>query len=139
MTKELTEVLERIRDLADGALRRTGKSTMKVKANKPSGAHRTSPDLSFRLNPLAFMKRHAKGLNGSRKFALLLARLAGGEVGKEVPVEEITSTWNKMKSVLGSPYNGAHATRAKSEGWVDSPKKGVYALADSWKESLGDE
>jgi hypothetical protein len=85
------------------------------------------------------MKRYAKGLGGPKKFTLLLARLVEGKVGKEVSGEQITSTWNKMKSVLGGPYNGAYANRAKHAGWINSPKTGVYVLSDSWKEVNGPE
>jgi hypothetical protein len=94
--------------------------------------------LSFTLNPRAFMNKHAKDASGSRKFTLLLARLAGGKIGKEVSIEEITSSWNRMKGILG-PYNPAHATRAKENGWVDSPRKGTYVLAEHWKETNNSE
>lgn len=102
-------------------------------------ASRSTAKLSFSLNSLAFMKKYAKGVSGSRKFTLLLAHLVEGKIGQEIAGERIASTWNRMKQVLGGAYNAAHATRAKAEGWIDSPKWGHYALSTSWKESIGAE
>jgi hypothetical protein len=82
------------------------------------------------------MSSHGKGMSGSQRFALLLARLAKGQVTQEISIEQIASAWNRMKSVMGGAYNAAYTTRAKEKGWVDSPKKGVYVLTDSWKEIL---
>ena len=105
-------------------------------------AHKTSlpsAKLSFSLNSRAFMNRYTRNMSGSRKFTLLLAHLAQGKTGTEISGEQITSTWNRMKSVLSGAYNPAHATRAKAEGWIDSPRRGYYVLSDSWKEVIGDE
>lgn len=114
-----------------------------AKTSKPvAKAHAASSPatkLSFSLNSRAFMNKYARSMNGSRKFTLLLAHLAQGKTGQEISGEQIISTWNRMKSVLGGAYNAAHATRAKAEGWIDSPKWGHYALSDSWKEVTGDE
>jgi hypothetical protein len=87
---------------------------------------------------LAFMKKFAKGMSGSRKFTLLLAHLVKGKTGQEISGERIASAWNRMKQVLGGAYNAVHATRAKAEGWIDSPKWGHYALSNSWKEATSD-
>lgn len=114
-----------------------------AKASKPvakvHAASRPATKLSFSLNSRAFMNKYARSMNGSRKFTLLLAHLSQGKTGQEISGERIASTWNRMKSVLGGAYNAAHATRAKAEGWIDSPKWGHYALSDSWKEVTGDE
>ena len=138
----LIATLKQIKALAENALKTIdGKSTARAKVRR-SGVTRAQTSavvLSFSLNPGAFMKKYAIGLGGPRKFTLLLARLSQGKVGKEISVEQITSTWNKMKSVLGGPFNGAYATRAKHEGWIDSPKQGVYMLSQTWKEVNGSE
>jgi hypothetical protein len=119
---------------------RVSKSTKSSKSpGKAGAAPRVSTNLSFSLNTLAFMKKHARSMSGSRKFTLLLAHLVQGKTGREILGDKITSTWNRMKSVLGGAYNAAHATRAKAEGWVDSPKRGHYALSNSWKEVTSDE
>ena len=102
-------------------------------------APRPTTKLSFSLNSRAFMNKYAKGVSGSRKFTLLLAHLVQGKTGQEIAGEQIASTWNKMKSVLGGAYNTAHATRAKGEGWINSPKWGHYVLPSTWKEAIGAE
>jgi hypothetical protein len=106
---------------------------------KTRAAPRPATNLSFSLNVLAFMKKYARSMSGSRKFTLLLAHLVQGKTGQEIAGERIASAWNRMKSVLGGAYNGAHATRAKAEGWIDSPKWGHYALSSSWREAIGTE
>jgi hypothetical protein len=121
-------------------LARVSKSGKASKAaGKTHAARRPDTKLSFSLNSRAFMNKYARGMTGSRKFTLLLAHLAQGKVDQEISRERVASEWNRMKSVLGGPYNGAHATRAKAEGWIDSAKWGHYQLSDSWKEVTGDE
>ena len=118
-------------------LSKSGKAPKTVA--KTHVAPRPATRLPFSLNSRAFMNKSAKGMSGSQKFTLLLAHLAQGKVDQEISRERVASEWNRMKSVLGGPYNGAHATRAKAEGWIDSAKWGHYQLSDSWKEVTGDE
>jgi hypothetical protein len=120
-------------------LMRVSKSSKGAKAGKKMrAAAQPITTLSFSLNPRAFVNKYAKDMNGSRKFTLLLARLVQGKPGKEISGEQIVSAWKRMKGVLGA-YNTAHATRAKEQGWIDSPKKGVYALSSSWREVISAE
>ncbi len=92
--------------------------------------------LSFDQNPRAFMKRYANGLRGPQIFTLLLARLTKGDTAKEVTLVELEKHWNSMKALMDGPFNRAHSNRAKDSGWVDSPKRGIYVLASSWREAL---
>lgn len=92
------------------------------------------PDLTLPLRP--FMNRYAQGISGPRKFALLVARLSGGDSNAEVPGNDIERQWNKMKGLLGGAFNPAYSTRAKDNGWVDSPKMGVYILLPGWEGAL---
>jgi hypothetical protein len=98
-------------------------------------ATKTSSGISFAGNPRAFMKRLSSGLSGPQKFTLLLAKLAQGDISKTVSLSDIFATWDKMTGILGKS-NGAYANRAKDNGWVDSPKAGVYVLCDGWAEIL---
>ena len=93
-------------------------------------------EISFSTNLLAFMKQHARGLSGDQKFTLLLARLVEGNTSQQVPVADLKKRWNRMKVVLRGRFNAAYANRAKANGWVDTPKHGVYTLSASWKEAL---
>ena len=94
----------------------------------------TVGQMSFETNVLAFMKKHAKGLSGPKKFTLLLARMAKGSLSVQVPYQNIDAQWNKMRTVLGES-NPAHGNRAKAAGWVDS-EKGRWKLTAVWKEVL---
>jgi hypothetical protein len=85
----------------------------------------------------AFVKTHARALSGPKKFALLLAYLSKNDPEKSVPLTDIESNWNKMTGLLGK-YNPAHSTRAKDNGWVDSPKQGVYVIVPGWEVILND-
>lgn len=109
----------------------------KSKSSTVASASRTTK-ASFSLNPRAFMNKYAKGKSGSRKFTLLLAHLAQGKVGQEVAGKQLVADWNRMKGVLGGAFNRAHATRAKEEGWIDSPRFGYYSLSSSWQEAVSD-
>jgi hypothetical protein len=80
----------------------------------------------------AFVKTHARTLSGPKKFALLVAYLSKNNPEKTVPFTDIESNWNKMTGLLGK-YNPAHSTRAKDNGWVDSPKQGVYVIVPGWE------
>lgn len=82
------------------------------------------------------MKAYAKGLSGTRKFALLVAYAAKGQVGKEVELNDVHKRWNKMTGLLGGKFNGFFSNTAKDDGWVDTRKKGIYVLTSSWKEAL---
>lgn len=108
------------------------------KPTKPSGrTRRLDTSVDFDLHQRAFMKRYAKNLSGGpKKFVAVLAYLAKGDSGKEVPLKEIQQLWNKMrsKSLLGMKYNGFFSTSAKDNGWVNSKKYGFYKLERSWKD-----
>jgi hypothetical protein len=93
-------------------------------------------ELNFSLPIRAFVKRHSAGLSGPKKFVLVLARLADGKLGSQIPLAQIEKSWNSMTALLGGEYNPAHSTRAKDNGWVDSPKKGFYVLLQDWREAL---
>ena len=135
---ELIQRIESARDLLNVALSILSKGQDGATSSRKSAPARTvrgeAGQLSFAPNPRAFMKKHGRGLSGSKKFTLLLARFVKGKVGEQASVDKLVSEWNRMKGVMDGAYNPAHATRAKEQGWIDSPKKGVYVLSESWKE-----
>src|SRR5258708_394109 len=51
------------------------------------------PTLDFTKSERAFIKAHAKGLSGTRKFVLLVAYIAKGQVGKEVQLSDLHKRW----------------------------------------------
>jgi hypothetical protein len=139
---EIRALFEQLKELAEHALSKldqsspsAGPGTSSKKGRQKSNIARSSAP-SFQPNTLAFMKKYGKGRPGSEKFAVLLARLVKGSTSKEITRAELKDQWNKMKSVMGGPFNGAFANRAKANGWIDTPKHGVYVLDPSWKEIL---
>jgi len=89
--------------------------------------------LNFVTPIRAFVKLHARNLTGSQKFALLVAYLAKGDGQKEIQMTDVENHWNRMKPLLGGKFNLAYTTRAKDDGWVDSPKRGIYKILPDWK------
>lgn len=92
--------------------------------------------LDFSVNIRAYAKKYLSELSGPKKFTLLLAYLTKGEIGKDVPIEELIRTWNKMKAknMLGK-YNASYSDKAKVRGLVNSTKYGQYHLLKNWKEA----
>jgi len=139
-TEKLISTLRQVRTIIDGAIEDIEGAG---RAIKKSDAHRKEhpvgvTKVSFDVNVLAFMNKYSRRLAGPQKFTLLLARLVKGNASQQVPSAEIEKEWNKMTGVLGGKYNGAYANRAKANGWVDTPKRGVFTLSHSWKETLAD-
>lgn len=120
--------------VAPGGVRSPRKRSEKTpRATAPT---QTSPDLSLPVP--AFVKRYAKGLGGPQKFAVLLARLSGGKTGVTVSLKDIEKIWNRMTRFMGGKFHRMYAMRANDEGWVDTPKKGHYALRSGWGKALGE-
>ena len=44
-----------------------------------------------------------------------------------------------MTEPMGGDYNGAYATRAKNEGWIDSPDCKSIVLLKDWASALNGE
>lgn len=89
------------------------------------------------LNERAFVNKYVGSLtSGTEKFVLILAYLAKGDEQSEISIKEIQLLWSKMtaSSLLGIKYNGKYPTEAKTRGWVNSSKPGVYQLAYGWHE-----
>jgi hypothetical protein len=109
-------------------------SSKPTRSSKTRAGSRKSPSIraNFSTPIRAFVKAHARALSGPKKFALLVAYLSKNDPGKTVPFTDIESNWNKMTGLLGK-YNPAHSTRAKDNGWVDSPKQGVYVIVPGWE------
>jgi hypothetical protein len=101
-------------------------------------SHRTSVSapakIDFELNERNFVKTYAKGMNGAKKFTLLLALMAKGKIGEAIEVSAIRSRWNKIKAknLLGYPFNVNYPNAAKTHGWVDTKKYGTYFLRNTW-------
>ncbi|MBP6012472.1 MAG: hypothetical protein KBA31_09620 [Alphaproteobacteria bacterium] len=133
---ELIHHIETARAMLDKALSLVKSNGGPARAGKVVAPPNNDPaaDFDISMGLRAFVKKYASGKSGAHKFTLLLAHLAGGEVGKGVPLEEVVKQWNSMTALLGA-YNHAHPLRAREADLVES-KEGSYLLRSGWKEHL---
>jgi|SRR6266853_1142381 len=141
LMSDLVGKLTQVRALIEEAIAQAGGGAGKSKAAVGSSKRKARntlgvPHLDFEKPMRAFVKAHANNLSGTKKFVLLVARLAQGDLKKEVPLEEVQKQWKRMtsKSLLGLDFNTFYSTDAREKDWVDSKKKGSYNLRPSWKD-----
>lgn len=111
------------------------KNSSATKAAAKKASPRLS-DLQFTLPIRPFMKKYGAGMSGSKRLVLLVAHLVKGDIGSSVETSAVQKLWSKMSALMGGAYNPAHASRARDNGWIDSPKAGTLALLSGWKEIL---
>ena len=137
-TSDLIERLEQAQGLLNEALVLARKGVgKKAPSKEPHYAKKKSSlkSLDFSMGIRGFVKRHAKGMSGPKKFTLLLAYLAKGDLKKTIPFVEIKRHWNNLtaKSLLGMEFNSFFPSSAKESDWVKTEKNGSYNLRPSWK------
>jgi hypothetical protein len=122
---------ECIATLGDGPSRKGKRPT----STSPGESH-AAPHLDFDTNGRAFVKAHARGLSGPKKFTLLLAFLSKGKPGVEVELSAVEKHWNRMTApnLLDGKFNRFYSSTAKENGWVNTKKKGLYFLRPSWRQ-----
>jgi len=141
-TQELVQHIENARDALDDALRILKKDGAHPKSVKAAKAAKATPvsasTLDFTMPLRAFVKKYGQGLNGAKKFTLLIAYFTGGDRAKTVSLSEIESHWNKMtgKGLLGVKFNRLYTSQARENDWVSAEKAGNYHLRPSWKTIL---
>jgi hypothetical protein len=134
---KLISSLQQIKDLAEECLTDIQDAAKPQRiARKPSAPIRDpkSASIDFDIPLRPFIKQYAKGMNGQKKFTLLLSRLVKGDQEKEVALSEIEKCWNTMKSkdLLGMEFNRKFSGEAKNNDWVNSKKTGFYHLRPRW-------
>ena len=135
--RELIEKLEHIKTLANQCILEISTTSSKLtglRRSKQETKEVNHSQVNFSLNARAFVKNYAKQLSGPKKFVLILAYLAKGQINKQISLADVEKLWKKMAGLIGMGFNTAYAVRAKDNGWVNSIKPGVYILTDSWKE-----
>lgn len=129
----MLEKLQKIQYLLEECIEEMSKSGLK---NGPKKQRKNKPANilpNFSLNERAFMKKYGKTLSGPKQFVLLVSYIARGDGKNVVKSEEITKRWNKLSSfMIGGKSQRNFGTRAKENGWVDSPKHGNYTLSKEW-------
>lgn len=148
MSKESSgELLGRInqaRKLLDEAIalmEKKGHRAVTTRKPVPGAADKVSTSgraVDFSMPIRAFVKRYGLGMNGARKFVLLVAYCTKGDSAKRVSLAEIERQWNKMtgKNLLGMKFNGIYSVRAREHAWVNTEKAGSYHLRPEWREIL---
>ena len=134
---DLLEKLRQIKALADqciGELAGSFGSRRQTRQHSPRPTPPRTPKLNFDAHARAFVKANVGDLAGPGKFVLILAYLAKGDTGREVPLKEVRRTWNRMTSLLEGEFNRKYTNDAKERGWVNTKKTGVYVLTTTWKD-----
>jgi hypothetical protein len=110
------------------------KTVLSGKPKSTPKKNETNVKIDLDIPIRAYAKRYAAGKSGPQKFVLILAHLAKGDVGKNIEINNLRAQWSKMsgKNLLGE-YNSFYSDRAKTEGWVDSPKHSIYCLTKEWR------
>ena len=128
----LVDIVARIEKLEEEVFNSQVKKTDSKKATSATAA-----GIVFTLNERAFVSRYATDKSGPKKFTLMLAFLAKGEIEKNIQLSEIKKHWGKMtsKALLGK-FNMFYPNDAKTRGWIDSKEYGSYSLTSEWKEIL---
>lgn len=132
---ELKAKLLQIKTLADECLQELGrhpKGKTKSKKNIVQVANPAPRKLDFSKPVRPFMKSYSQGMNGQKKFTLLLAKLVKGDLTKGFPLTEIEAHWKKMTAIMEMDFNRFFTSKARDEDWVES-SKGQYKLRPSWK------
>jgi len=129
----MLEKLQKIQKLLTECFEELSKPGPKTnfKKQKTDASVKISPN--FSLNERAFIKKYGKTLSGPKQFVLLVSYIAKGDSKNIVKSEEITKKWNKLSSfMVGGKSQRNFGTRAKENGWIDSPKYGSYTLSKEW-------
>ncbi|MCF8478315.1 MAG: hypothetical protein K9G60_14905 [Pseudolabrys sp.] len=137
--RDLVLQIKSARDALDAALAiLTGTSVhprkkQTAKTERPSRLH--SGALDFTMPIRAFVKKYSGGMNGAKKFTLLVAYLCGGDLSKTVNLADVEAQWNRMtaKGLLGMKFNRLYSSEARDNDWAAAAKTGVYSLRPSWK------
>jgi hypothetical protein len=132
MTKEdMAQITQRIERLEKVVFGKVGSKP------KQEGDTNTLIKINFSLNERAFVKRYAAYKSGPKKFTLLLAYLAKGKIDENINLSDIRKHWSKMetKTLLGK-FNLFYSNEAKTRGWVDVERHGIYKLTEEWEQVL---
>lgn len=99
-----------------------------------AGKQREGLDFGKPIRP--FMKSYSKNLSGSKKFVLLVAWLARGDLKKQIALSEVKKRWSQMTAILEMEFNLFFTGDAKDRDWVETKSKGLYSLRPGWRDIL---
>jgi len=105
----------------------------KTASIKPKVNHK---ELDFTTPIRAFVKKFSPGMNGAKKFTLLVAYLTEGDASNRIALSDVEKRWNTMTAdgLLGMKFNRKYSAEARENDWVNTEKSGLYYLRPAWKE-----
>lgn len=133
--KQILKRLDRLEAVVFGGEKQKNKFQKSVKGiDKSQKVASTEIDFNIPIRP--FIKRYAIGMNGQKKFTLLLARLTKGDLKKEATLSEVRGHWKRMegKKFMGMEFNRFYSAEARENDWVESKKNKFYNLRPFWKD-----
>lgn len=132
--KQILNRLDRLEVAVFGGEKQNKSQKLVKGINKSQRGIPTEIDFSIPIRP--FIKRYAIGMNGQKKFTLLLARLTKGDLKKEVILSEVQGHWKRMegKKFMGMKFNRFYSAEARENDWVESKKDKFYNLRPSWED-----
>lgn len=135
--EELISKLEELKTIAEECLTLlAGKPDPTLIQERDTAAREQPEELDFNKPIRPFMKSYSKNLGGSKKFVLLVAWLAKGDLQKQIALSEIKKQWSQMTAILEMNFNLFFTGDAKDRDWVETKSKGLYNLRPTWRDVL---
>jgi hypothetical protein len=135
--QQLVRRIEEARDALNDALKllKSGGESLKAGKVSPGVPPASAGQLDYTMPMRAFVKKHSQGMNGAKKFVLLVAYLSKGSTSQTVSLSDVESQWNKMtgRGLLGMSFNRLYTSQARENDWASTEKAGTYRLRPSWK------
>jgi hypothetical protein len=112
--------------------RTTPTSTNKVVSNSVGSK---SIDYSSVLRPF-LQTYYRKGMTGAAVFTIITAHFARGSNKALVKFGDISTAWNKNRTILKMDFNRTHSNAAQGKGWITSTQRSVYQLLPKYEEAF---
>src|ERR1700736_6836297 len=99
--EKLISKLEELKTIAEECLPLlAGEPDPTLIQGRGTAAREQHEELDFNKPIRPFMKSYSKNLGGSKKFVLLVAWLAKGDLKKQIALSEIKKRWSQMTAIL---------------------------------------
>jgi len=135
--EKLISKLKELRTVAEECLTLVaGETEPPLRYGQVTAAGEQREELDFGKPIRPFMRSYSKNLSGSKKFVLLVAWLAKGDLKKQIALSEIKKHWSQMTAILEMKFNLFFTGDAKDRDWVETKSKGLYSLRPGWRDIL---
>jgi hypothetical protein len=104
--EKLISKLRELRTVAEECLTLVaGETEPPLRYGQVTAAGEQREELDFGKPIRPFMRSYSKNLSGSKKFVLLVAWLAKGDLKKQIALSEIKKHWSQMTAILEMKFN----------------------------------